>query len=208
MKLVLLGAPGSGKGTQAKELHAHFGLPNISLGDIIRKNIKDNTELGKIAKEIVINGNLLSDDLIMKITKQRLSEEDCAKGFILDGCPRTIGQAEILENIEHIEHAILLEVSEEIIMSRLSARLVCACGAFFNSKYNPPKVPNVCDSCGEILHTREDDDIDTILNRIKVYNFEIKPVREFYERKKVLRVINDHGSVEENFKEILKSCGQ
>jgi len=196
MRIVLLGPPGAGKGTQAVGLVEKYNIPHISTGDIFRKNLKEKTELGLKAKEYMDKGLLVPDDLVVHIVKDRLLEEDCKNGFLLDGFPRTVGQAKALDlemnklNIV-LNGVINLEIEDEILIERLTNRLVCRkCGATYNAKFNKPKLENVCDVCGGKLYTRDDDKVDTVKNRLKVYKSQTLPLIEYYEEKGILATVN------------------
>ena len=198
MKIVLLGAPGVGKGTQAKLLSNGLGIPHISTGDILRDEIRNETELGKTAKSFLETGELVPDEIVNKITLKRINQKDAFTGFILDGFPRNNQQAEILNNIlskdsKKIDLAIYLEASKETILERLTGRRVCKkCGANFHIKNIPPKEANICDFCGTELHQRKDDNKETIENRLNVYSEKTKPIIEYYEKQNKLVKIDSN----------------
>ena len=198
MKIVLLGAPGVGKGTQAKLLSNGLGIPHISTGDILRDEIRNETELGKTAKSFLETGELVPDEIVNKITLKRINQKDAFTGFILDGFPRNNQQAEILNNIlskdsKKIDLAIYLEASKETILERLTGRRVCKkCGANFHIKNIPPKKANICDFCGTELHQRKDDNKETIENRLNVYSEKTKPIIEYYEKQNKLVKIDSN----------------
>ncbi len=198
MKLILLGAPGAGKGTQAAILASELGVPTISTGNILRTAVASGSELGKQAKACMESGALVSDEIIIGIIRDRLAEPDCANGYILDGVPRTIGQAEALEeNGIRFDHVVSLEVSDETIEKRMSGRRVCPkCGATYHIAAVPPKKEGVCDACGSALITRKDDAPETVRARLAVYHKETEPLKEFYRSRGVLYPVEDHGSVE------------
>ena len=198
MNLILLGAPGAGKGTQAAILAKELNIPTISTGNILRAAVASGSELGQQAKACMETGALVSDEIIIGIIRDRLAEPDCAKGYILDGVPRTIRQAEALEeNGIKFDHVISLEVSDETIMERMSGRRVCPkCGASYHVVAVPPKKEGVCDACGSELITRKDDTPETVKSRLAVYHRETEPLKEFYRSRGVLYPVEDHGSVE------------
>ena len=187
LNLILLGPPGAGKGTQAVKLHEKFNVPHISTGDIFRENIKKGTELGRKAQEYMNKGELVPDDLVIEIVKSRLREDDCAKGFLLDGFPRTVHQAEALSDFlqeagKKIDMVIDIFLNKEELISRISGRRVCrSCGATYNVNGLPPLRDGICDKCGGELYQRPDDDEKTAENRIEVYNAQTKPLVSFYE---------------------------
>ena len=205
MKLILLGAPGAGKGTQAAILAAELGIPTISTGNILRAAIKNGTPTGMKAKTYMDEGHLVPDEVIIGIITERLAESDCAKGYILDGVPRTIAQAEALEAAGiRFDHVVSLEVSDETIEERMSGRRVCEhCGASYHIKAVPPRTEGVCDVCGGKLVTRKDDAPETVKNRLAVYHRETEPLKDFYKSRSVLYPVEDMGSVEATSKAIL-----
>jgi len=184
MRIILLGAPGAGKGTQSALIQKKFNIPQISTGDILRSAVKNKTELGKIAETIMANGELVPDELIIDLIKTRLLENDCKDGFIFDGFPRTITQAEsIIKEGISIDYVIEINLSDEQIIERLSGRRVHkASGRIYHIKYNPPKKPNIDDITGEPLIQRDDDKVSTIKNRLKVYHEQTEPLIEFYKK--------------------------
>ena len=196
MHLVLLGPPGAGKGTQAKRLAERLGLPHISTGDILRQNVKDNTDLGKQAKGIMEKGLLVSDDLVAKMLDERFNNPDIKKGFILDGYPRTLSQAETLDDILSrkniaVDLVVYLDTSDEVIIPRLTGRLVCSkCGANFHVVNMPPKLPGVCDSCQGVLYQRSDDNEGTVRKRLEVYKREVASLIKYYNLAKKLYSLN------------------
>lgn len=201
MKIILLGPPGAGKGTQAIRLAQNLGVPHISTGDILRQNVMDNTPLGKEAKGFMERGLLVPDDLVSRMVSERVSEPDIKRGFILDGYPRNINQAKTLDGIlkkinMDIDAAVYLETSEPVIIQRLTGRLVCSsCGGNFHIKNMPPKVGGVCDNCGGRLYQRTDDSEATVSKRIQVYNREVASLIEYYEAKQKLhRLSGDEDS--------------
>lgn len=199
MKLILLGAPGAGKGTQAEVVCDKLGIPTISTGNILRAAIKDETEMGLKAKSFIDSGALVPDSVIISIIKERLASEDCKNGFILDGVPRTVAQAEALEEMGvEIDCAVDIEVSDEVIMQRLSGRRVCsACGASYHTLYKPSQKPEVCDRCNGSLIVRKDDEPATIQERLRTYHELTEPLIDFYRQRGKLLVIDGQGEVAE-----------
>lgn len=190
MKLIILAAPGAGKGTQAENLSKHFGIPTISTGAILRKNIADGTKLGSIAKQYIDDGQFVPDDVMIDIVRKRLHEDDCKNGFILDGFPRTLTQAEVLEKSDiDIDKVLTIEVPDDKIIQRLSGRLECkSCGSTFHKLYRIPKKEGICDNCGGELTTRADDKPDVIKHRLEVYHNQTEPLKQFYKDRGILRV--------------------
>ena len=206
MNVILLGAPGAGKGTQAAILAKELNIPTVSTGNILRAAVASGSELGKQAKACMESGALVSDEIIIGIIRDRLAEPDCAKGYILDGVPRTIGQAEALEaNGIRFDHVVSMEISDETIMERMGGRRVCPkCGATYHVAAVPPKREGVCDECGSGLITRKDDAPETVKARLAVYHKETEPLKEFYRSRGVLYPVEDQGSVEATSAAILK----
>lgn len=202
MKLILLGAPGAGKGTQAEKICEKLSIPAISTGNIIREAIKSQTEMGKKAKAFVDEGKLVPDDVVIGIIKERLAEEDCKNGFILDGFPRTIPQAEALDRMGvEIDKVISIEVPDEKIASRMSGRRVCAkCGASYHVEYKKPQVDGVCDACGDALVQRKDDAPETVLDRLKVYHEQTEPLKDYYAKAGKLSIVEGQEKVEDTTK--------
>ncbi len=183
MNFIFLGPPGAGKGTLAAQVSEEYGIPQISTGDIFRENIKNQTELGKKVKAILDSGGLVSDDVVLEIVEDRLKKADCKNGFILDGFPRTIPQAEAFEKLGIDVKVVNFEVDNDLIIARLSNRRVCkSCKANYNVKFMPPKVEGKCDKCGGELFTREDDKLESITHRLEVYRKETEPLIEFYKK--------------------------
>ncbi len=197
MRLILLGAPGAGKGTQAEVVCDKLGIPAISTGNILRAAIKNETEMGLKAKSFIDSGALVPDSVIISIIKERLAASDCQKGFILDGVPRTVTQAEALEEMGvDIDHVIDIEVSDDTIMKRLSGRRVCAsCGASYHTLYKPSQQPDVCDRCGGSLIVRKDDEPATIQERLRTYHELTEPLVEFYRQRGKLIVVEGQEEV-------------
>ena len=209
MKLILLGAPGAGKGTQAEILCRELSIPTISTGNILRAAIKNGTPTGLKAKSYMDAGQLVPDDVIIGIVTERLAEDDCKNGYILDGVPRTIAQAEALEKAGiRFDAAISIEISDETITERMSGRRVCEnCGASYHIVNIPPKKEGVCDVCGGALKQRKDDDPETVRDRLAVYHKETEPLKGFYEARGVLKTVEDQPTVEGTTREILRVLG-
>ena len=209
MKLILLGAPGAGKGTQAEILSKKLGIPTISTGNILREAIKNQTETGLKAKQYMDNGQLVPDDVIIGIVRERLSQPDCAKGYILDGMPRTIPQAAALEESGvHFDAVVSIEILDEVIESRMTGRRVCgSCGASYHITANPPKVDGVCDSCGGALTIRKDDNAETVKNRLQVFHAETEPLKDFYAKLGILKLVEGNQPIEDATRDILKALG-
>ena len=196
MKIIMLGAPGAGKGTQAKKIADRYNIPHISTGDIFRANIKNGTELGKKAKEYMDKGLLVPDELTLDLIMDRFKAEDCKNGYVLDGFPRTIPQAEVLDKAltelgDKIDYAINVDVPDENIIKRMSGRRACVtCGATYHIVHIPPKKEGVCDTCGSELILRDDDKPETVKNRLDVYHKQTQPLIDFYTEKGVLRSVD------------------
>ena len=214
MKIIMLGAPGAGKGTQAKKIAAKYNVPHISTGDIFRANIKNNTELGQKAKTYMDKGELVPDELVVDLIMDRFKEADCANGYVLDGFPRTIPQAEALDSAlnaqnESIDYAINVEVPDENIINRMSGRRACVgCGATYHIKYNPTKTEDVCDACGEKLILRDDDKPETVKNRLSVYHDQTQPLIDYYSGKGVLAEVDGTKDMEDVFDAIVTILGK
>ena len=214
MKIIMLGAPGAGKGTQAKKIAAQYSIPHISTGDIFRANIKNNTELGQKAKTYMDKGELVPDSVVVDLIMDRFKEADCANGYVLDGFPRTIPQAEALDNAlkangEKVDFAINVEVPDENIINRMSGRRACVgCGATYHIKYNPTKVEGVCDACGEKLILRDDDKPETVKNRLSVYHEQTQPLIDYYNKAGVLAEVDGTKDMEDVFKDIVNILGK
>ena len=206
MNIVLLGAPGAGKGTQAEIICEKLSIPTISTGAILRAAMKEGTEMGLKAKSFIEAGALVPDEVIIGIVKERLSADDCKNGFILDGVPRTIAQAKAIDEMGiRIDMALDIEVRDETIIERVSGRRVCGCGASYHIKYKPSKVEGVCDACGAALTTRKDDEPQTVLDRLTTYHELTEPLKDFYREKGILVEIGGEGSVEETTQLVLKA---
>ena len=210
MNLILLGAPGAGKGTQAELLVKKLSIPAISTGNMLREAMANGTELGKKAKQYMDEGALVPDELILGIVADRVAQSDCAKGFILDGVPRTLAQAEALEaKGVRIDHVISIEVDDSEIERRMTGRRVCPkCGASYHIVNVPPKQEGVCDVCGGKLVQRKDDDPETVRDRLAVYHKETEPLKGFYEARGILKTVVDQGSVEGTTRAILEALGR
>ena len=213
MKIVMLGAPGAGKGTQAKKIAGKYGIPHVSTGDIFRANIKNGTKLGMQAKAYMDAGNLVPDEITIGMLLDRIHQEDCEKGYVLDGFPRTIPQAESLtaalkERGESIDYAIDVDVPDENIIRRMSGRRAClSCGATYHIVYNAPKKEGVCDQCGEPLVLRDDDKPETVQNRLNVYHRQTQPLIDYYKKEGVLAQVDGTQDMEQVFQDIVKILG-
>lgn len=203
--MIFLGPPGVGKGTHAQEAGEHYGIPKISTGDILREEIKKGSGLGKKADEYVHAGKLVPDDLVIEILKNRISRDDCIEGFILDGFPRTLEQAEALETIAEIDLVINFTLNHEGIMQRLGGRLTCRkCEAIYHAKNNPPRKEGVCDLCGSELYVREDQKPEVIETRLKTYERETKPLIDYYRKKDLLVDFSAEGEVKDVSARLIK----
>lgn len=213
MKIIMLGAPGAGKGTQAKKIAEKYGIPHISTGDIFRANIKGGTELGMKAKSYMDQGQLVPDDVTIGMLLDRISEADCAGGYVLDGFPRTIPQAESLTNAlnqrgEKMDYAVNVDVPDEAIVTRMSGRRAClSCGATYHIVYNAPKKEGVCDTCGEALVLREDDKPETVQKRLSVYHDQTQPLIDYYQNAGILVTVDGTKDLNEVFKDITAVLG-
>ena len=213
MKIIMLGAPGAGKGTQAKMIAEKYSIPHVSTGDIFRANIKNGTELGKQAKEYMDAGKLVPDELTVKILLDRVAQDDCKNGYVLDGFPRTIPQAEVLENAlnelgDKIDFAVNVDVPDENIVRRMSGRRACLkCGATYHIEHIPPKQEGICDTCGSELVLRDDDKPETVQNRLKVYHEQTQPLIDFYTERKVLKTVYGTKDMKEVFADIIAILG-
>ena len=210
MKLILLGAPGAGKGTQAERLSKELSIPTISTGNILRAAIKNGTPTGLKAKSFMDAGQLVPDEVIIGIITERLAEDDCANGYILDGVPRTIAQAEAIESAGiHFDAVVSIEISDETIMERMSGRRVCEnCGASYHLVAVPPKQPGVCDSCGGKLVQRKDDAPETVKSRLAVYHKETEPLKDFYQQRGLLKPVENQPTVDGTLQAILRALGR
>jgi adenylate kinase len=207
MNIILLGPPGAGKGTQAKKIQEHYKFPHISTGDILRENINNNTGLGLKAKSYMSRGELVPDELLITIIKDRLAKKDCENGFMLDGYPRTIPQADALQMIltesgEMIDAVLNICVDDDELINRLSGRRMCKCGASYHIIFNPPAQEDVCNACKGKLYQREDDKPETIRNRLNVYKKQTQPLINYYVNKKILKAIDGSKDILQIFEEI------
>ena len=213
MKIIMLGAPGAGKGTQAKMIADKYGVPHITTGDIFRANIKNGTELGMEAKKYMDQGLLVPDELTVRILLDRVAQDDCKNGYVLDGFPRTIPQAEVLDSEltklgDHIDYAINVDVPDENIVKRMSGRRAClTCGATYHIEHVPPKKEGICDVCGSELVLRDDDKPETVKNRLNVYHEQTQPLIDFYTEKGVLKTVDGTVPMEEVFAAITAILG-
>ncbi len=214
MKIIMLGAPGAGKGTQAKQIAAKYGIPHISTGDIFRANIKEGTELGKKAKEYMDQGALVPDELTCDLVMDRISKDDAKNGFVLDGFPRTIPQAEALDAAltkagASMDFAIDVDVPDENIVNRMSGRRACLnCGATYHIVSIPPKKEGICDNCGQELVLRDDDKPETVQKRLSVYHEQTQPLIDFYKEKGILRSVDGTVPMDEVFGSIVAILGE
>ncbi|MCR5161800.1 MAG: adenylate kinase [Lachnospiraceae bacterium] len=214
MKIIMLGAPGAGKGTQAIMISEKYGIPHISTGDIFRANIKNGTELGKKAREYMDQGLLVPDELTCDLVVDRISRDDCSKGYILDGFPRTIPQAQALDRAlesmkTSLDYAIDVDVPDENIVNRMSGRRACpGCGATYHVMFRAPKQEGICDECGEKLIVRADDLPETVQKRLTVYHDQTQPLIDYYGKKGILKTVDGTKHVEEVFKDITSILGE
>lgn len=210
MKIIMLGAPGAGKGTQAKKIAEKYSIPHISTGDIFRANIKNGTELGKKAKTYMDQGLLVPDELVVDLVVDRVSQADAQNGYVLDGFPRTIPQAEALDEAlkainDKVDYAIDVDVPDENIINRMSGRRACtACGGTYHIKYNPAKTEGICDTCGGELVLRDDDKPETVKKRLDVYHQQTQPLIEYYNKKNILKEVDGTQDMAEVFSAIVK----
>ena len=210
MKLMFLGAPGAGKGTQAEIVAKNYSIPTISTGALLRAAMKEGTELGLKAKSFIDAGNLVPDDVVIGIIKERLNDDDCKNGFILDGFPRTVPQAEALDamNIK-MDLVISIEVSDEAIIKRMGGRRLCAdCGASYHTVYIPTKVEGVCDTCGGKLIMREDDKPETVISRLEVYHKQTEPLKDYYAEKGILVMVEGQEEVADTTALVFEALGK
>ena len=213
MKVIMLGAPGAGKGTQAKMIAEKYSIPHISTGDIFRANIKNGTELGKKAKSYMDKGQLVPDELTLDLIMDRFKQDDCKNGYVLDGFPRTIPQAEALDTAlkakgEKVDFAIDVDVPDENIVKRMGGRRACVgCGATYHVVYSPTKVEGVCDKCGEELIVRDDDKPETVLNRLEVYHNQTQPLIDYYNEQGILKSVDGTVDMKDVFNAIVDILG-
>jgi len=208
MNIILLGPPGAGKGTQAKMLIDEYQIPQISTGDILRAAVKEGTRLGKEAKSYMDKGELVPDSVVIGIVEERIQEPDCKKGYMLDGFPRTVPQAEALDDMlgklsAQIDHVVSIEVANEELVKRLTGRRTCReCGAGYHVMFDPPKVEGICDKCGGELYQRDDDNEETVSSRLNVYESQTLPLIDYYKVKGKIRPIDGVGDIKEIFQRI------
>ena len=209
MRLILLGAPGAGKGTQAEILSKKLNVPAISTGNILREAIRNGTPTGRKAKELIDNGQLVPDDVVIDIVRERISKADCANGFILDGMPRTLPQAvALMEHKIHVDRVVSIEVADHVIEARMSGRRVCGtCGASYHIEANPPKVENICDNCGNALITRKDDAPETVHQRLQVFHRDTEPLKDFYAEHGILKLIDGDQPIDKATEDIFAALG-
>ncbi len=207
MKMILLGPPGAGKGTQAEVLSKHFCIPTISTGAMIRNEIRNETELGLAAKKLIEEGQLVSDEVILNMLRVRIEADDCKNGFILDGVPRTINQAEAIKTFAKIDAALSIEVPDEVIIGRLGGRRECSgCGATYHVENKPTKTEGICDKCGRELLIRPDDMPETIKKRLDVYHEQTEPLKEFYKNEGLLRSVDGTKSISDITADMIKAA--
>jgi len=209
MKLILLGAPGAGKGTQGELLSERLGIPTISTGNMLREAMANGSELGKRIKKSMDEGSLVSDEIIMELIKERIAQSDCEKGFILDGVPRTLAQAEAMDAAGiALDHVVSIEVGDAEITARMSGRRVCTkCGAPYHIVSNPTRIEGVCDHCGSAVTTRKDDEPETVKHRLEVYHETTEVLKTYYARQKKLRMVYGNQPINETLSDILKAIG-
>ena len=214
MKIIMLGAPGAGKGTQAKMIAEKYAIPHISTGDIFRANIKNGTDLGKEAKKYMDQGMLVPDELTVKLLLDRVAKDDCSNGYVLDGFPRTIPQAEVLDEAltklgDAIDYAINVDVPDENIVKRMSGRRAClSCGATYHVEHIPPKKEGVCDTCGQELVLRDDDKPETVQKRLSVYHEQTQPLIDYYKAQNILKTVDGTQPMEKVFADIVAILGE
>ena len=209
MNVILMGAPGAGKGTQSEKISEKWGIPAISTGDMLRAAIKAGTELGVIAKSFMDNGNLVPDEIVIGIIKEHLTSDACKNGFILDGFPRSIPQAEALDAMGvKIDAVLSIEVADEKIVERMSGRRVCTCGASYHTVYKPSQKEGICDKCGAELFIRKDDAPETVLNRLHTYHEVTEPLKEFYSKKGLLLTVEGQEEVADTTRLTFEALGR
>ena len=209
MNLILLGAPGAGKGTQSEKISEKWGIPAISTGEILRAAIKEGTELGQTAKTFIDDGKLVPDEIVIGIIKEYLTSDACKKGFILDGFPRSIPQAKALDAMGvKIDAVLNIEVADEKIVERMSGRRVCTCGASYHVAYKPSEREGICDKCGAELYIRKDDAPETVLNRLKTYHEQTEPLKEYYAKKGLLLTVQGQEEVADTTALVFEALGK
>ena len=209
MNLIIMGAPGAGKGTQSEKISAKWNIPSVSTGDMLRAAVKEGTELGKAAKTCMDAGQLVPDDIVIGIIKDYLSSDKCKDGFILDGFPRSIPQAEALDAMGvKIDAVLSIEVPDEKIVERMSGRRVCRCGASYHIAYKAPKIADVCDNCGEALYIRDDDAAETVLKRLTTYHNTTEPLKDFYAAKGLLICVAGREEVKDTTADVMNALSK
>ena len=210
MNLILLGAPGAGKGTQAELLSKHLNIPSISTGNMLREAMSMDSPLGNQVKSCMEAGKLVSDQIVLQIVAERTSRNDCANGFILDGVPRTLVQAQALDQMGvRIDYVVSLEIDDAVIVDRMSGRRVCTkCGATYHLQNNPPKTAGICDNCGGEVATRKDDAPETVRNRLGIYHETTEVLKEYYQNQNKLVMVSGEGSIEDIQRDILRAIGE
>ncbi len=209
MNLIIMGAPGAGKGTQSEKISAKWNIPSVSTGDMLRAAVKEGTELGRAAKTCMDAGQLVPDDIVIGIIKDYLSSDKCKNGFILDGFPRSIPQAEALDGMGvKIDAVLSIEVPDEKIVERMSGRRVCPCGASYHVAYKAPKVAGICDSCGGTLYTRDDDAAETVLKRLETYHNTTEPLKDFYAAKGLLICVAGREEVKDTTADVMNALSK
>ena len=210
MNLILLGAPGAGKGTQAELLMQHLNIPSISTGNMLREAMANGSDLGKQVKQCMEEGKLVSDDLVMNLVAERTTQPDCKNGFILDGVPRTLAQAEALDARGiRIDHVVSIEIDDAVIEGRMTGRRVCTkCGATYHITVNPPKTEGICDNCGEAVVIRKDDAPETVRNRLKIYHEATEVLKDYYAGQNKLRLVEGNQPIQDAYRDILRALGE
>ena len=210
MNLIIMGAPGAGKGTQSERISEKWGIPAISTGAILREAIKQGTELGKQAKVLIDAGNFVPDEVVIGIIKETLSSKACEHGFILDGFPRSISQAEALEAMGvHIDCALSLEIADDVIVERMAGRRLCSgCGASYHIEHKKPVKENICDKCGSSLYIRSDDAAETVKSRLETFHEQTEPLKSFYEERGLLKCVNGEASVDETTELVFEALSE
>ena len=210
MNLILLGAPGAGKGTQAELLMQHLNIPSISTGNMLREAMANGSELGMQVKQCMEEGKLVSDDLVMNLVAERTKQADCKNGFILDGVPRTLAQAEALDARGiRIDHVVSIEIDDAVIEGRMTGRRVCTkCGATYHITVNPPKSEGICDNCGEAVVIRKDDAPETVRNRLKIYHEATEVLKDYYAGQNKLRLVEGNQPIQDAYCDILRALGE
>lgn len=208
MRLILLGAPGAGKGTQAEFIMSKLGIPSISTGNLLRNAMSHGTELGKQVKEAMEGGHLVSDELVLQLVKERIAQPDCQKGMIFDGFPRTLAQAEALDEIMKVDMALFIHVDDEVIIKRMGGRRTCPeCQTTYHVESHPPKVEGICDKCGAKLGVRDDDKPEVVRERLSVYHKQTEPIVNYYKAKGLLKTVEGAGAVEETSARVAEALG-